>query len=244
MTRTHSPTDNSYRPQARLGLACLFITALLAAQLTASKLVGIPTGVELPLIGSSVLVPAAAFAYALTFFASDCYAEVFGKAAATRLIRTAFAANILLLTLVAIAIWLPHGGGVPQSEFATVLGASGNIVAASLSAYLLSQHLDVSLFHRLRDRHGEEHLWLRNVASTATSQFIDTAVFILGAFAIFPTLLGIGTALPGAVLVQLVVGQYVLKLSLAVSDTPFVYAVRSLLEDDRSLTRSQHSPSD
>ena len=68
-------------------------------------------------------------------------------------------------------------------------------------------------------------MWLRNLGSTGTSQLIDTTIFVLLAFFLVPSALGIGQALPGAVLVQLIVGQYILKLLIALLDTPFVYAV-------------------
>lgn len=232
------------RAQARLGLSATFITALLAAQVTATKLVTIPLGFNLPGIGTSLLVPAAAFAYALTFFASDCYAELFGKKAATDLIRTAFFANILLLVLIALAVRLPQGGGVPQAQFATVLGASTNIVVASLTAYLISQHLDVSIFHALADWTDGQHLWMRNIGSTALSQFIDTLVFILAAFAVYPALSNTGAALPATVLVKLVLGQYLLKITLALSDTPVVYGIRALVSDSTRNQRDSALPSD
>jgi len=54
---------------------------------------------------------------------------------------------------------------------------------------------------------------------------IDTTIFVLAAFFLVPSVLGIGQALPGAVLLQLIVGQYILKILIAFGDTPFVYAV-------------------
>jgi hypothetical protein len=109
--------------------------------------------------------------------------------------------------------------------FETVLGASTNIVAGSLVAYVVSQNWDVVVFHAIRDRTDGKYLWLRNVASTATSQAIDTVLFVGIAFFVAPTLLGTGQPLPRQVLVALVVGQYLLKLLIALVDTPFVYAV-------------------
>jgi uncharacterized integral membrane protein (TIGR00697 family) len=84
-------------------------------------------------------------------------------------------------------------------------------------------------------------LWLRNLGSTGTSQLIDTTIFVLIAFFGVPAVLGIGDVLPNEVLLQLIVGQYIIKLLIAVIDTPFVYAavgyVRSAgLVDSRRIT--------
>jgi uncharacterized integral membrane protein (TIGR00697 family) len=114
-----------------------------------------------------------------------------------------------------------------------VLGASTNIVAGSLLAYLVSQNWDVLVFHALRERTDGRYLWFRNVASTATSQAIDTVIFVSVAFLVAPALLGTGQPLPTPVVLSLVAGQYLLKLLIALADTPFVYAVVRALGDGR-----------
>ncbi|ESS06585.1 MAG: conserved hypothetical integral membrane protein [uncultured archaeon A07HB70] len=217
----------------RVTLAALFVTALVVAQLTAAKLVALPLPRPLPVVGGALVVPGAAFAYAVTFFASDCYAELYGKTAAQVVVNVGFAMNLVLLGLVWATILAPvaSASAVGAAEFRTVLGAGTNVVAGSLLAYALSQNWDVLVFHRLRTLTGGDHLWLRNLASTGTSQAVDTVVFVGVAFGAAPALLGVGAALPPAVLVQLAVGQYLLKLGIAVLDTPLVYGAVRLLRD-------------
>jgi uncharacterized integral membrane protein (TIGR00697 family) len=191
----------------------------------------------LPGVGPHVLFPAAAPAYAVTFFASDCYAELYGRRDAQWLVNVAFGMNFVLLALVWVAIWLPALDPAYAGTFRDVLASGTNIVLGSLAAYVLSQNWDVLAFHRIRDYTDGEALWLRNVGSTATSQAIDTVVFILVAFVVAPRLLGIGSASPADVVLGLVVGQYLLKLAIALADTPFVYAVVGYLR------RSGRAPS-
>ncbi|QLG60992.1 queuosine precursor transporter [Halorarum salinum] len=218
-------------PVDRLALVGLFVTALVVAQLTAAKLLAISIPFALPFAGATLTLPGAALAYALTFFASDCYAELYGRRAAQEMVNVAFLLNFLVLALVWSTIAAPAADPEFASTFATVLGASGNIVAGSLLAYLVSQNWDVVAFHRIREATGGDHLWLRNVGSTATSQFVDTVLFVGVAFYVLPRL-GIGTQLglplaaaAGPSVAALIVGQYALKLLIAVLDTPFVYAV-------------------
>jgi uncharacterized integral membrane protein (TIGR00697 family) len=59
---------------------------------------------------------------------------------------------------------------------------------------------------------------LRNIGSTASSQLLDTVIFITIGFVIVQ-----GGPLSSAV--SLIIGQYILKLLIAVLDTPLVYAV-------------------
>ncbi|MGB9951709.1 queuosine precursor transporter [Haloarcula marismortui] len=206
----------------RVGLVALFVTALVTSQVTASKLLAFSLPFSLPLAGSTLVLPGAALAYALTFFASDCYAELYGRRAATVVVNVGFAMNFVLLALVWSTIFAP---GLPQSAqpvdlaaFRNVLGASTAIVVASLSAYVVSQNWDVLVFHWLRDRTDGEKLWLRNIGSTASSQLIDTVIFVGVGFVLFQ-------GVPPAEALALIVGQYLLKLAIAVVDTPFVYAV-------------------
>ena len=213
-------------PAARLAIVALFVTALITAQLTASKVLAFGLPFSLPITGDALVLPGAALAYALTFFASDCYAELYGRSAAQKLVNVAFLMNFVMLALVWSTIAAPAArSSVDPGAFATVLGASTNIVLGSLLAYLVSQNWDVLAFHWIRDYTNGAHLWLHNLGSTATSQAIDTVIFVSVAFLLAPTLLGVGVALPGSVIVQLIVGQYLLKLAIAVVDTPFVYAV-------------------
>jgi len=212
-------------PAGAVALAALFVAALVTGQLLAVKVLALPSAVAVPGAGSTLLVPAGVVAYALTFFASDCYAELYGKRAAQVVVNVAFLTNFVWLGLLAVAIALPGSpAGVDPGAFASVLAPSGNVVAGSLLAYLVSQNWDVVVFHRLREATGGEHLWLRNVASTASSQLLDTVVFVAVTFSLAPLALGVGERLPRAALLALIVGQYVVKLSIAVLDTPLVYA--------------------
>jgi hypothetical protein len=232
-------TPREYDPTGRVAVAQialvgLFVTALVTSQVTASKLLAFSLPVALPLVGGTITLPGAALAYALTFFASDCYSELYGRRAAQVMINVAFVMNFVLLALVASTILAPVASNTPvgADTFASVLGPSVNVVAGSLLAYLVSQNWDVAVFHWLREATDGDLLWLRNLGSTATSQALDTVLFIGVAFAIAPTVFGTGSSLPVPVLVSLIVGQYLFKLLVAVVDTPFVYAAVALVGGD------------
>jgi hypothetical protein len=147
------------------------------------------------------------------------------------MVNVGFAANFVLLALVASTIAAPAADPEVAGQFAAVLGPSANVVAGSLLAYLVSQNWDVVVFHRIREATDGRMLWLRNVASTASSQAIDTVIFISVAFLVAPTLFGIGSPTPVPVVLSLIVGQYLLKLLIALVDTPFVYLVVGLVRD-------------
>ncbi|TKX78719.1 VUT family protein [Halorubrum sp. SD626R] len=215
------PLDRS--AVAAIALVTLFTVALATAQLTAAKVIALPLPVALPVVGPEITLPGAALAYALTFLASDCYAELYGRRATQVVVNVAFLANFLVLALVWSTLAAPGVNPEISAAFETALGPASNVVAGSLLAYVVSQNWDVFVFHAIRERTGSGLLWLRNIASTA--------IFVGVAFYAAPTLLGVGSPLPPAVLLALGLGQYLLKLAIALLDTPIVYLVVGLVSE-------------
>ncbi|RIU91160.1 queuosine precursor transporter [Oceanobacillus picturae] len=198
----------------------LYLNALFAGLLIVSNILGI----KLFAIGEFIL-PAAVIVYVITFIITDVIGEVYGKRAARKTVQAGFLTQILVLVFVFIAIELPAAPVFTvQTEFETILGGSFRVMLASLLSYLASQHLDVSLFHRLKKKHGNSKLWLRNNLSTMTSQLVDTSIFITIAFW--------GTV-PTAVLLGMIATQYCFKLLVAIVDTPIVYLLVRLAKRDK-----------
>ena len=160
-------------------------------------------------------IPAGTLTFAITFLCTDIIADVWGKRVAHQVVTAGFIAN--LISLVAIRLYIrvpfPASWGM-QKEYAMVFGGNARIVIAGLATYLVSQHIDVALFHWVKSRTGEKKLWLRNNVSTITSQLIDTVLFTVLAFA--------GT-MPVDALVSMIVSLYLFKVLVALGDTPFCY---------------------
>lgn len=223
----------------QVAIIALFVTGLFTAQVTASKVLAF----DLPVIGVDVVVPAAVLAISVAFLASDCFTELYGRRAAVVMVNVGFAMNFVLLALIWGTIAAPAApDSVDPTAFADVLGASTNIVIASLVAYLISQNWDVVFFHWLRDQTAGAHLWFRNIASTATSQAIDTAIFITLGFYLVPLLLGIGPVMGTGTLLSLLIWQYIFKLGIVILDTPFVYAIVHLVRQYDHVEHSGPTP--
>ncbi|MFC2947348.1 queuosine precursor transporter [Virgibacillus sediminis] len=188
----------------------IYLNALFVGLLVISNILG----VKLFSVGEFIL-PAAVIVYVITFLITDVIGEVYGRDAARKTVQAGFFTQVLVMVFILIAIQLPAASSFGlQTEFETILGGSFRVMAASLLSYVASQHLDVSLFHRLKESYGGKKLWLRNNLSTAAAQLVDTTIFITVAFwGIVPT----------GVLLGMIATQYVFKLIVALIDTPIVY---------------------
>ena len=199
-------------------LSALFSAALVVASVISSKII--------TLFG--FFVPAGIIAYSITFIITDTTSEIYGKKAADTVVLSGFISLVAAFFLLQVSIALPAAPfWQNQESFTSVIGSTSRIIIASLIAYLISQFHDVWLFHILKKKTDGKHLWLRNNASTAVSQFIDSSIFITIAF------YGIMPIWP------LIFGQWVIKMTIAIIDTPIVYMLVNLLRRRTSTATAQ-----
>jgi len=159
-----------------------------------------------------------AFTHAITFPCTDAVSEVWGSARARILVFLGFFCFLLAMTLVYIGTLVPPMSfWQEQNESYKMLFSSApQFVLASVLASLAAQLLDVSVFEWIKRRTGKNGLWIRNNASTMVSQFVDTGIFYSVAF------FGM---VPLGQIPMLVLGTYIVKITIAAIDTPVVYLV-------------------
>ncbi len=196
----------------------VFVTSLLIANVVSSKIVYF----------YGMTVPAAIVAYPVTFLMTDVIGEIWGKEEANKTVRLGFICQCLSLLLIWLAMLLPVAPFADnQSEFVSILGSSFRVVCASMVAYIFSQSWDVWIFHKIRDRYILKHgstsggRWIWNNASTMTSQMIDTAIFITGAFyGVVPNI------------INMILSQYLIKVIYAALDTIPFYLMTGVVEGE------------
>ncbi len=187
------------------------IYAVLTGIFCANLCIGVAIGSKVVTI-FGLTASLSAFTFPLTFFITDTISEVYGKKASKTVVKAGLWCLIMMLILTQIAIYFPGSEFYKnQREFETVFGITYRYILAALAAYTISQYFDVWIFHLLKDKTAGQKLWLRNNVSTVLSQFVDTAIFVVIAF---------GGIIP---LIPLFTGQFVIKVVIAILDTPFVY---------------------
>lgn len=157
---------------------------------------------------------AGVIAYPITFLMTDIVNEVWGKSVAQRFVAIGFLANLLMVGLFAIGVWLPPAPiWGSQAAFQDVLGSVPRMVLASMAAYIASQTWDVWISDYIK-RKMRLGLWFRNNVSTITSQIIDSAISMTIAF--------VGTMTAPELWVMFIT-YMVVKGIIALLDTPLCY---------------------
>lgn len=196
-------------------LAGIFITNAVVAELIGGKLIDVG-----PAVMSIGILP-----WPIVFVTTDLINEYFGEKGVRKL--SIITASLIAYTFFVLyfAMKIPSTGisSVSTSQFNAVFGQSQLIIVGSITAFLVSQLIDVSLFHFFKRRTGNKMIWLRSTGSTVISQLFDSFI-----------VLGIAFWLPGIMdtktfFLSAMTG-YTVKLVIAVLMTPLIYLGHSLIE--------------
>jgi uncharacterized integral membrane protein (TIGR00697 family) len=195
-----------------LWLTGLFVAALLTADLTGAKLFRV--------FGKDLSVGMLTFPF--TFVLTDVLNEFYGPKGARRVTYIGLGAALFAFVFINIGIALPTSPEslLSGSDFKTVFGWSARLYVASLTAYVVGQLLDISLFSWLRHVTHHRMLWLRATGSTLGSQLIDSFVVTF--------LLMVGQK-PWPYIFEVSRNSYLLKVVIAVALTPLIYAIHALV---------------
>lgn len=196
-------------------LAGVFVTNALLGELTGGKLVHVG-----PFLMSVGILP-----WPIVFLTTDLMNEYFGRRGVRRLTLVTIGLIIYAFVVVFAEIAVPASPVSPvQSEpFQIVFGQSLWIIVGSVTAFAMSQFVDVIIFWFVRHRTGGRHLWLRATGSTAISQLIDSVVIT-----------GIAFWLPGklsfANFLNMALTNYSYKLLIAIGLTPAIYVAHAMID--------------
>ena len=131
---------------------------------------------------------------------------------------------------------------VSDASYREVLSQSMWIIVGSIVAFVVSQIVDVMVFHVFRRKTGGKMLWARATGSTVVSQLIDSVI-----------ILGIAFYLPGKITFSEFLGfaitNYSYKVLIAILITPLIYLGHGLIDrylgkelsDEMTGEAAQHS---
>lgn len=158
--------------------------------------------------------------YAGIFLATDAISEIYGKKEARNAVILGFCSNVLLVAFGQLIVNTPPPFPMDLSDsLVTIFNFIPRLVFAGLFAFIVAQTIDIKIFHWLKDKKFTGiagKLWFRNNISTITSQLIDSTIIYLIAFS---------GVVPNNQMLSLILTAWVVKVIVALFDTPFLYAI-------------------
>lgn len=179
---------------------------------------------------SLISLPVGDLVYPVTFLITDIISEVWGKKRANQVVINGFFTTIFAVAFVQLCIrlspselWFDTSNpsnlssmSDRQAAYEFVFSSSLISTVASLMAYVVSQRIDVSIYHYIYGKTGSKWLWLRNNVSTMTAQLVDTLIF--GSIFYY-----FGMSLEWSSVLAVMVHVYTCKVIYALLDTPLCY---------------------
>jgi queuosine precursor transporter len=183
--------------------------------------------------GISVSLTCGVLLWPLEFVMTDIVNEFYGPKAVRRISYTAVAliAYAFLMFYTAMSVppadfWISSGtkNNIPnmQDAFSGIFGQGMRIIIGSITAFLVSQLVDVYIFHKIKKATGEKRIWLRATGSTLVSQFVDSYIVLFIAF---------GGIFSWQQILAIGVVNYIYKATMAIILTPVIIVAEKRIEN-------------
>ncbi len=226
-----------------LGITAFFVANALIAECIGGKIFSLEKAfgqqpVHFSLFGQSGLsfsLTCGVLLWPLEFVITDVVNEYYGPKAVRRisytavaLIGYAFLMFYLAMRIAPADFWIAskQADGIPdmQQAFGGIFGQGMWIILGSLTAFLVSQIVDVTVFHRIKKITGHKWVWLRATGSTVVSQLVDSFVVLFIAFKI-------GNGWSWQLVLAICVVNYTYKFTMAIVLTPLIYFIEKKIEN-------------
>jgi len=200
-----------------VALCVLYVMGLLLSNLIVGKMVSV----------CGVILTAADLLFPLTYILGDIFTEVYGFRNTRFVIWTGFCCSFLAVAVYLVTLVLPHPDfWTGQEAYRTVFATTPRFFGASLVAYLVGEFSNAVVLSRLKVAMAGRCLWVRTFLSSVVGEGLDSALFVVIAFA---------GAVSADVLVQMVLACYGWKLAYETLLTPVTCRViRALKARERT----------
>lgn len=184
--------------------------------------------------GLAISLTCGVLLWPLEFVMTDIVNEYYGPKAVRRISYIAVALISYAFLMFYFAMHVPPAGfwygsgidkGVPDMSkaFNAIFGQGMWIIFGSLVAFLVSQVVDVTVFHTIKKQTGEKKMWLRATGSTLVSQLVDSFIVLFIAFKI-----GNNWSIQKVLAIGMV--NYAYKFFVALLLTPVIYFMHNRIE--------------
>lgn len=193
----------------------LYLTSLFATNTLGLKIMPFLFGTHLSV---------AVFSFPIVFLMTDVVGEVYGKRIAKFFVLAGFISTLLFVLYSVLSIALPWSadGSWAKESYNTIFYISARMGVASVVAFVVGEYQDVISFFFFKEKLGVKFFWLRSLLSNIWSQLLDSALFMVIAFAgVYST----------KTLVSIIFTWWLYKVAMGALYTPLSYVGIWLLRD-------------
>ena len=197
----------------------VYLTSLFAANTLGLKIIPF-------IFGSRLSV--AVFSFPVVFLMTDVIGEVYGKQLARYFVLAGFISTILFIAYSFLSLWMPWSpdGLWAQNGYNQIFGLTIRISIASVAAFGIAEYQDVFAFFFFRQRWNARYFWLRSMLSGVWSQFLDSTIFMVIAFAgVYAT----------PTLINIILTWWAFKVAMGICYTPLLFLGKRLLGNQTQL---------
>lgn len=222
-------------------LGCIFVANVILAEFIGVKIFSLPATLgaaewNYTLLGQPMALQytAGVLIWPVVFILTDIINDYFGKQGVRFLTYLAVGISLYAFFVLNAAIGLAPAdwwqrvhqeNGIPDfnKAYALIFGQGNNIILGSLTAFVIGQLIDVTIFQKLKQTQRGSKLWVRATVSTLVSQCIDSFVVIYIAFYL-------GQNWPLDQVFSVALNNYVYKGIVAVAMIPLLYFIHLAIE--------------
>ena len=158
--------------------------------------------------------------FATVFLVSDMITEHYGKKAAQKGVWLSFIMQVFMTVFMLLTIGhqpLPEDAAHTAIEILFL--PSPRLLIASLTAFILSQFLEIQIFHRLQVATAGKMLWLRLNVSSIMAALLDNIIFSTIAWMI----LAPNPVTLKSLIFTYILGTYLARVIVSLMSTPIIY---------------------
>lgn len=201
------------------------LMAAFVAVLLCSNLIGVHkvSYIDVPYYGQFVFGAGVLF-FPISYLFGDILTEVYGYARSRKVIWAGFGALIFAALMSWVVVNLAPASSMSEDSVKAVnqiFGSTPRIVLATVTAFAFGEFVNSFVLAKMKILSQGKHLWTRTIGSTVAGEVADSIVFYPVAF------YGVWS---DSQLINVMIGNYFLKVLWEVLATPITYTVVNFLK--------------
>ncbi len=207
-----------------------FVTVLIAANIIGPAKI---SQLDLPIFGV-ITFGAGVLFFPISFIFGDILTEVYGYAAARRVIWAGFAGLAFASLMAWVVVALPPAPFWENQEvYEIAFGSAWRVALASLIAFWAGEFANSFVMAKMKILTQGKYLWSRTIGSTIVGEGVDSILF-------YPLAFYNSGIIPNDKLILVMFAQFVAKTLVEIVFTPFIYKIINFLKKKEGVDHYDH----